>query len=182
MESMVRAKKSLRTPIRRLTSCVSGVKERKLCAKRRNMTGRGGGGRGTCNRLGRTPPLRTAHPKDPAVICSYQADLEKERQLREAMNAQKNAERAAMRAHFRRKYQLSESSKDMNHLRSVGGKVSLPRELSKIIHPETKTKDNGFNLLSAFQGLSFGTAALTGKRHSKTTTPTPARGDACRVM
>lgn len=30
------------------------------------------------------------------------------RKLREAMNAQKNAERAAMRAHFRRKYQLSE--------------------------------------------------------------------------
>lgn len=29
------------------------------------------------------------------------------RKLREAMNAQKNAERAAMRAHFRRKYQLT---------------------------------------------------------------------------
>lgn len=35
------------------------------------------------------------------VSCVY-------RKLREAMNAQKNAERAAMRAHFRRKYQLSE--------------------------------------------------------------------------
>lgn len=31
--------------------------------------------------MGKTPPLRTAHPKDPSVICSYQADLEKERQV-----------------------------------------------------------------------------------------------------
>ncbi|XP_044063934.1 complexin-3-like [Siniperca chuatsi] len=182
MESVVRVKKSLRTPIRKLTSCVSGVKERKLCAKRRNRRARGGGGRGGCNRLGRTPPRRTAHSKDPSVIHSYQADLEKERKLREAMNAQKNAERAAMRAHFRRKYQLSENSEDTNHLRSVGGKVSLPHKLLKIIHPETKTKDNGFNLLSSFQGLSFGTEALTGRKHSKTSTPTPASGASCKVM
>uniref|UniRef100_A0A7N8XGJ8 Uncharacterized protein n=1 Tax=Mastacembelus armatus TaxID=205130 RepID=A0A7N8XGJ8_9TELE len=87
-------KKSLRTPVRKLTSCVSGVKER--------------------SSLGKTPPLRTAPPKDPSVIRSYQADLEKERKLREVMNAQKNAERAAMRAHFRRKYQLSEKQQVKN--------------------------------------------------------------------
>lgn len=81
MESVVRVKKSLRTPIRKLASCVSRVKERKLCAKRRNKRGRGGGGRGGCDRLRRTPPPRTAHPKDPSVIRSYQADMEKERQV-----------------------------------------------------------------------------------------------------
>ncbi|XP_034554333.1 complexin-3-like [Notolabrus celidotus] len=183
MESVVRVKKSMRTPIRKLTSCVSGVKERRLCPKLRNKTGRGGGGRGGCNRFGRkTPPLRSAHQKDPAVIRSYQADMEKERRLREATNAQKNAERAAMRAHFRRKYQLSEDSNDTNHLRSVGGKVSLPHELSKIIHPETKSKDNGFNLMKAFQGLSLGTVTLTGRKHSKTSTPIPAAGHICKVM
>ncbi|XP_070690972.1 complexin-3-like [Pempheris klunzingeri] len=182
MESVVKVKKSLRTPIRMLTSCVSGVKERRLCAKPRRKRGRGGGGRGGCNRLGRTPPPRTAHPKDPSLICSYQADLERERQLREAMNAQKNAERAAMRAHFRRKYQLSESIKDTNHLRSFGGRMSLPHELSKIIHPETKTKGNSFNLLSAFQGLSFGTATITGRKRSKTSTTKPASEDSCKVM
>ncbi|KAA8591667.1 hypothetical protein FQN60_017041 [Etheostoma spectabile] len=180
MESVVRVKKTLRTPIRKLTSCVSGVKERELCAKRRKRRGRDGRARGGCNRLGRTPPLQPSHPKEPSIICSYQADLEMERQanvggrkLREAMNTQKNAERAAMRAHFRSKYKLSESPKDTNHLRSVGGKVSLPYELSKIIHPETKTKDDGFNLLSAFQGLSFGTVTLTGRTHRKASTPTP---------
>lgn len=70
----------------------------------------------------------------------------------------------------------------MNHLKSFGGKVSLPRELSKIIHPETKTKDGSFNLLSAFQGLSFGTVAFTGGKNGKTSTPRPARGDTCKVM
>ncbi|XP_058503936.1 complexin-3 [Solea solea] len=178
MESVLRMKKSLQRPIRRLTSCVSGMKERRLCTKPRNKRGRGRGGRS----LGKKPQLRTTYPKDPIVIRSYQADLEKKRKQREAMNAQKNAERAAMRDHFRRKYQLSESSKDMNHLRFVGRKVSLPHELSKIIHPETKAKDGGFNLLRAFQGLSFDTALLAGRKNSKTSTYTPANGDSCRVM
>ncbi|XP_029959656.1 complexin-3-like [Salarias fasciatus] len=185
MESVVGVKRSLRRPIRKLTSCVSGVKERKLCAHRRHRRGRGGGGgggRGGCSRPGRAPPLCTAPPKDPVAIRSYHADLEKERQLREAANAQKNAERAAMRAHFRRKYQLSENLKDTSHLRSVGGKVPLPSELSKIIHPETKSRDDGFNLLSAFQGLSFGTALLAGRKPSRTSTPPPTSGDACKVM
>lgn len=70
----------------------------------------------------------------------------------------------------------------MNHLRSVGGKASLPCELSKIIHPETKAKDNGFNLLSAFQGLSFSTVALTEEKHSRMSTNTRAGGDSCKVM
>ncbi|XP_068425574.1 complexin-3-like [Clinocottus analis] len=181
MESFVRRKRFLKTPIKKLRSWVSGVKERKLFAKYNNKRGRGRrgrGGRGGSKRAGRTPPLRTSHPKDPSIICSYQVDLEKERQLREAMNAQKNAERATMRAHFRRKYHLPKSRKDTNHLKSVGGKVSLPHKLSKIIHPKTQTKDDGFNLLSAFQGLNFGTVELKGRRHSKTT---PASAT-CNVM
>lgn len=183
MDSLLRVKRSLRTPIRKLTSCVSGLKQQRLCATPRDRRSRGGGrGRGGSRRTGRTPPLRTAPPKDPSVARSYQADLEKERKQREAMNAQKNAERAAMRNHFRRKYHLSKNPKDMSHLRSVGGKVSLPRKLSKIIHPKTKAKDDGFNLLSAFQGLSFNTALVTGRTQRDASTPTPATGDSCRVM
>ncbi|KAK5862225.1 hypothetical protein PBY51_017643 [Eleginops maclovinus] len=179
MESVRRVKKSLKTPLGMVTSCVSGVKERRLCAKPRIRRSRGGGGREGDNRLRRSRHLKTSKTKDPSIFQSYHGDLEKERKLRETRNAQKNAERAAMRAQFRRKYQLSESCKDTNHLRSVGGKVSLPHELSKIIHPENKAKDDGFNLLSAFQGLSFGPAALTERRHSKTSTPTATT---CIVM
>ncbi|XP_028327651.1 complexin-3 [Gouania willdenowi] len=183
MESVVKVKKSMRMPIKMLTSCVSGVKERKLCARRGYDRGQSGRSRGGgINRPGRTPPLRSTHPKESSVNRSYKADLEKERRQREAVNAQKNAERAAMRAHFRRKYQLSENPVDKNHLRSVGGKVSLPRELSKIIHPKTKNKDDGFNLLSAFQGLSFNTTLLAGGKPCNMASDTPANGNTCKVM
>ncbi|CAL8290518.1 unnamed protein product [Merluccius merluccius] len=138
MDSAVR--KSLRVPIRKLSSCVSGEKEEEVLAKRR------------------------------------------QRKQREALNAQKNAERAAMRAHFRRKYQLTKSSKDTNHLRPFGGKISLPRELAKIVHSDNKGKDDGFNLLKSFQGLSFNMGGVTGAGRSKIHTPQTANGDACQVM
>ncbi|XP_056142504.1 complexin-3 [Lampris incognitus] len=178
MDSVV--KKSLRGPIRKLTGCVSGVTETEVWAKRRNK--RSGGGRGGCSKVGKGLSLPIPPAKDPSVVCSYQADLEKERKMREAKNAQKNAERASMRAHFRRKYQLSKNPKDNNYMRSVGGKVSLPCELAKMVHPDTKTKDDGYNLLSAFQGLGFSVGALAGSKRSRTPTPTPAGGDPCRVM
>lgn len=76
----------------------------------------------------------------------------------------------------------NQSPKDANHLRSVGGKVSLPRELAKMIHPENKTKDDGYNLLNAFQGLSFNVGAVRGSKQSRTPTPTRANGDPCKVM
>ncbi|KAK0139119.1 Complexin-4 [Merluccius polli] len=188
MDSAVR--KSLRVPIRKLSSCVSGEKEEEVLAKRRQRLSRegsgggvGGGGRGVHGRPGRSAPLRAAaHPREPAALPSYQADLDKERQQREALNAQKNAERAAMRAHFRRKYQLTKSSKDTNHLRPFGGKISLPRELAKIVHSDSKGKDDGFNLLKSFQGLSFNMGGVTGAGRSKIHTPQTANGDACQVM
>ncbi|XP_055359152.1 complexin-3-like isoform X2 [Betta splendens] len=105
-----------------------------------------------------------------------------DQKLREAMNAQKNAERAAVRAHFRRKYQLAENPKDSEHLRSVGGKVSLPRELSQMIYPQARGKDGGFNLLSAFQGLGFGAAAPAGRRPDKPAAAAPSDADSCSVM
>lgn len=177
MEAVLRVKKSLKKPIRKLTSCVL-VEKKRLCDKRRPTRGRGGSNKSRKN----NPTIQSAHPRNSAMIRSYQTDLEKERKLREAMNTQKNAERAAMRAHFRRKYQLSEDPKDSHHLHSVGGRVSLPCELSKIIYPESKTKDEGFNLLSALQGLSFGSDVFTGKKPSWTSTPSTSGVDACTVM
>ncbi|KAK7886036.1 hypothetical protein WMY93_025657 [Mugilogobius chulae] len=161
MESVVKVKKSFQKPMRKLTSCVLGQKEKRLCSGHRAA-------RGTRRRKDH---LRQAPPPPPR---SYQADLDKERKLREAMNARKNAERAAMRAHFRRKYKLSEDPQDSYHLRSVGSKVVLPHELSKIIYPEATTKDEGFNLLSAFQGLSFGPDVMRAR--------SPSSADVCKVI
>ncbi|XP_051721963.1 complexin-3-like [Ctenopharyngodon idella] len=157
-------KKSLLAPIKTLKYCVTGEKKpsgwTKRGSKRHGSKGR------TC--------------ADPHLLRSYQADLERERKLREAMNAQKNAERAAMRVHFRRKYQLTKNAKDADHLRAVGRKVSLPRELAKMVRPDGADKDDSFSLLRAFQGLSFSPAIFTGSKPTKT--PTAADAEPCRVM
>lgn len=71
MNAVARVRRSLRMPIKKLASCVSGPR-----AKGRNKRARGGGGRG-----GWTPPVRVARTKEPTVIRSYQADVEKERQV-----------------------------------------------------------------------------------------------------
>ncbi|KAF3839699.1 hypothetical protein F7725_018416 [Dissostichus mawsoni] len=134
--------------------CVGGEGEEVVCEAQdqveQRWERRGGG-----SRLRRSRHLQKSKTKDPSIFKSYNEDLEKERQVD------------------------TQQRKDTNRLRSVGGKVSLPHELSKIIHPENRAKDDGFNLLSAFQGLSFGPAALTERRHSKASTPTATT---CIVM
>ncbi|XP_028837681.1 complexin-3-like [Denticeps clupeoides] len=170
MDSMV--KKSLAVPIKKLTSCVSEGKDQDSWSLQRGKRARGGKGRSAAPRPGQQT--------DPSVIRAYQADLEKERKLREAMNAQKNAERAAMRTHFRRKYQLSKSSTDASRLRAVGGKVALPRDLAAMVRPEAPPSDEGYSLLKAFQGLSFNMGVLSGTKQTKT--PTPAPDGECKIM
>ncbi|XP_016112549.1 complexin-3-like [Sinocyclocheilus grahami] len=160
MESML--KTSLLAPIKTLKFCVSGEKQR----SKRGSKWPGSKG-------------RTGAP-DPRLLRSYQADLERERKLREAMNAQKNAERAAIRAHFRRKYQLAKNAKDAEQLRAVGGRVCLPRDLAKMVGPEAPAKDDSFGLLRAFQSLSLSAGIFTGKQSQTPASRTDT--EPCRVM
>ncbi|XP_051575648.1 cytochrome P450 11B, mitochondrial [Myxocyprinus asiaticus] len=153
--------KSLLAPVKTLKHCVTGGKKESSWTKRGSK--------------GKTCAPRINHAQDPNLLRSYQADLERERKLREAMNAQKNAERAAMRAHFRRKYQLTKNVKDTEQLRVVRGKVALPRELAQMVRPEAPAKDDSFSLLSAFQSLVF-----TGTK--RTETPTAANTEPCKVI
>ncbi|KAJ3597516.1 hypothetical protein NHX12_001039 [Muraenolepis orangiensis] len=163
MDSVVR--KSLRAPIRKLTSCVSGAEEKEAEALL----------------LGQQQQL-TPGPPCPTTKQTWTGRGKK---LRETLNAQKNAERASMRAHFRRKHQLTKNSKDTDHLRSLGGRLALPRQLANIVHSDSRSKDakDGFNLLKAFQGLSFHTGPLTGAPRCKTSSSHQAANrDPCRVM
>ncbi|KAI4896888.1 hypothetical protein NFI96_031587 [Prochilodus magdalenae] len=137
MEAVVQ--KSLVAPLKKLTSCVTGAAENDVWTKHRTKQG---------------SKSRSSHTRDSALLRAYQADLDRERKLREAMNARKNAERASMRAHFRRKYQLSQNAKDSSHLQAVGGKVVLPRELAKMQIPHTGS--NGWiNLLRFWREGTF---------------------------
>uniref|UniRef100_A0A8C9SCZ1 Complexin-3-like n=1 Tax=Scleropages formosus TaxID=113540 RepID=A0A8C9SCZ1_SCLFO len=153
MDSVV--KKTLTAPIKQFTGCISGGKESEGWTKR--------GGKMKKGSKGKSAPSRTKQAGlDANQMRAYQADLEKERQLREARNAQKNAERAAMRAHYRSKYCLP--------------KV---RRLSCL-----SAKDEGNNLFSAFQGLSLNLGMMSGNAQTATATPTPSApgGEQCRLM
>lgn len=81
MNAVARVKKSLRAPIKKLANCVSGLKGRGARGKRSNKRDRGRERRGGCRQSRRTPPFRAARGREPMVIRSYQADLEKERQV-----------------------------------------------------------------------------------------------------
>ncbi|XP_065126654.1 complexin-3-like [Paramisgurnus dabryanus] len=163
-------KKSLLAPIKTLTYCVTGEKTQPNWTKQKSKPG---------SKV-RSATHRLAGTKDAHLLRSYQAELERERKLRDAVNAQKNAERAAMRTHFRRKYHLSENVKDSEHLRSVRGKASLPRDLAKMIYPETPAKDGDFGLLSTFQSLGFSRGIFTGNK--QTQTPVTVNTESCKLM
>ncbi|XP_051576208.1 complexin-4-like [Myxocyprinus asiaticus] len=162
--------KSLLTPVKTFKHCVTGGKNESTWTNHRTKR----------ESKSRTCAPRANHVQDPHLLRSYQADLERERKLREAMNAQKNAERAKMRAHFRRKYQLTKNAKDTEQLRAVRGKVSLPRELAQMVRPESPAKDDSFSLLGAFQRLRFSGGVFTGTK--RTETPTAANMEPCKVM
>uniref|UniRef100_A0A3B3SH36 Uncharacterized protein n=1 Tax=Paramormyrops kingsleyae TaxID=1676925 RepID=A0A3B3SH36_9TELE len=89
MDSVV--KRTLAAPFKHLTSCVSRAEEGGDESRARSPP--------TGSRLGALPA---------AQMRSYRADLEKERKLRAARDVQRNAERAALRAHYRSKYRLAE--------------------------------------------------------------------------
>ncbi|XP_056457867.1 complexin-3 [Gadus chalcogrammus] len=176
MDSVVR--KTLRGPVRKLTSCVSGEREKEVMFDHRQRRARGGARGAGGGARGAAAPC----PRESAAPRSHQPGLDPERKPREGLNAKKNAERAALRAHYRRKYQLTRSAKDTDHLRPFGGKIALPRELAKIVNSDGKSKDDGFNLLKVFQGLSFSTGPVQGARRSHTPTPQTANGATCQVM
>lgn len=83
-------------------------------------------------------------------------------------------------AHLSVLFYTAQNAKDADHLRAVGRKVSLPRELAKMVRPDGADKDDSFSLLRAFQGLSFSPAIFTGSKPTKT--PTAADAEPCRVM
>lgn len=84
MDSVMRVKRSLSAPIKKLSSCVSSLKGRRLRAKgsARYRRGRGRKAKKGSNRLSRTPPPSHRNPQ-PVILRSYQADLEKQRQVAE---------------------------------------------------------------------------------------------------
>ncbi|NXM11620.1 CPLX3 protein, partial [Ploceus nigricollis] len=89
----------------------------------------------------------------------YQRQLVEEKKLWEnAQFAQRKAERATVRSHFRDKYRLPKNETDDNQIQLVGGDVELPKELAKMIeqdNEEEEEKNSVIGQLSNIQNLDL---------------------------
>ncbi|KAL7879175.1 hypothetical protein AOLI_G00101490 [Acnodon oligacanthus] len=88
----------------------------------------------------------------------YQQQLEEEKQERDASFAQKKAERATIRTHFREKYRLPKNELDETQIQAAGEDVELPTELAKMIaedNQEEKHKQSVLGQLSNIQNVDI---------------------------
>ncbi|XP_036423097.1 complexin-3 [Colossoma macropomum] len=138
-------KKSLGAPVRQLSSCVSGVKD-------------GMGRKGKSVRRKSAPCCYSQTAHDSSWIRAYQAELHRERKLRQVMLSKKNAERAAMRTHYRSPHRYTKTSQDRTQL-----KTKAPQK-------------NDDSLFGAFQGLSLNMGG------TQASLPAPPSAEQCKVM
>ncbi|NWR48034.1 CPLX3 protein, partial [Regulus satrapa] len=84
--------------------------------------------------------------------------MTREEMERDAQFAQRKAERATVRSHFRDKYRLPKNETDDNQIQLVGGDVELPKELAKMIeqdNEEEEEKNSVIGQLSNIQNLDL---------------------------
>nr|XP_056708425.1 complexin-3-like [Euleptes europaea] len=83
----------------------------------------------------------------------------KQKSKREEVFTQKKAERAAMRAHLREKYQLPKSRTDKKQMAAAGGKLALPKDLLAIVKP--KGPSEAGSLFPSLGDLDFSSFRMT---------------------
>ncbi|XP_036391595.1 complexin-3a [Megalops cyprinoides] len=71
----------------------------------------------------------------------YQQQLVEEKMERDASFAQKKAERATVRTHFREKYRLPKNELDETQIQQAGSDVELPTELAKMIAEDNQEEE-----------------------------------------
>ncbi|KAH0619881.1 hypothetical protein JD844_014267, partial [Phrynosoma platyrhinos] len=112
----------------------------------------------------------------------YQKQLVEEKMERDAQFAQRKAERATLRTHFRDKYRLPKNETDDNQIQVVGGEVELPKELAKMIeqdNEEEEEKDSVIGQLTNIQNLDID--SLKGKAQA-TLDDLKQSAEKCTVM
>ncbi|XP_052437507.1 complexin-3b [Carassius gibelio] len=89
----------------------------------------------------------------------YQQQLEEEKQERDTSFAQKKAERATVRSHFRDKYRLPKNELDETQIQAAADDVELPTELAKMIaedNQEEEQKQSVLGHLTNIQNVDMG--------------------------
>ncbi|XP_053493148.1 uncharacterized protein si:ch211-81a5.8 [Ictalurus furcatus] len=128
-----------------LASCVAGMKN-------------GVGKKGNAVRRKSAPCCYSHITYDSSWIRTYQAELHRERKLRQGILAQKKAERTVLKAHYMNPHHYTKTPQGRTHLKTK----------------ESTKKDD--SLFGAFQGLSLN---MDGVRSLK---PTARSAEQCKVM
>ncbi|XP_015275124.1 PREDICTED: complexin-3-like [Gekko japonicus] len=85
----------------------------------------------------------------------------KQKNKRDTAFAQRKAERAAMRAQLREKYQLPKSRTDKKQMEAAGGKLTFPQDLLAIV--KSKATSDAGSLFPSFSDLDFGSFQMTAR-------------------
>nr|XP_020448112.1 complexin-3 [Monopterus albus] len=83
----------------------------------------------------------------------YEQQLEEEKREREAHFAQKKAERATVRSHFREKYRLPKNELDETQIQQAGDDVVLPTELAKMIAEDNQEEEHKQSVLGQLSNI-----------------------------
>ncbi|KAK9952369.1 hypothetical protein ABG768_018212 [Culter alburnus] len=83
----------------------------------------------------------------------YQEQLAEEKIERDASFAQKKAERATVRSHFREKYRLPKSELDDTQIQAAADDVELPTELAKMIAEDNQEEEQKQSVLGQLTNI-----------------------------
>ncbi|XP_016378638.1 complexin-3-like [Sinocyclocheilus rhinocerous] len=83
----------------------------------------------------------------------YQQQLAEEKMERDASFAQKKAERATVRSHFRDKYRLPKSELDETQIQAAADDVELPTELAKMIAEDNQEEEHKQSVLGQLTNI-----------------------------
>ncbi|XP_042281869.1 complexin-3b isoform X1 [Thunnus maccoyii] len=81
------------------------------------------------------------------------SDNPQKKQEREASFAQKKAERATVRSHFREKYRLPKNETDETQIQQAGEDVVLPTELAKMIAEDNQEEAHKQSVLGQLSNI-----------------------------
>ncbi|KAG9341930.1 hypothetical protein AGOR_G00004240 [Albula goreensis] len=83
----------------------------------------------------------------------YQQQLVEEKMERDASFAQKKAERATVRTHFREKYRLPKNELDETQIQQAGDDVELPTELAKMIAEDNQEEEKKQSIIGQLSNI-----------------------------
>ncbi|XP_018600748.1 complexin-3b [Scleropages formosus] len=83
----------------------------------------------------------------------YQQQLQEEKMERDASFAQRKAERATVRTHFRDKYRLPKNELDETQIQQAGQEVELPTELAKMIAEDNQEEAHKRSVLGQLSNI-----------------------------